>query len=347
MSETTELRDAVTDVLRGPCTPAALEEAERDGWAPAVWSALHDGGFATVAVPESAGGSGGSVAQACAVLEACGAAAAPVPVAETGLLAGRLLAAAGLSVPDGPVTTVAAPGLSFDGEVLSGAVSGVPWAVSASLAVVVDGSAVVVSPGSGVVTPGRNLAGEPRDHVDLTGVRPTAAAPVSPDAVEELRRRGALSRAALIAGAARAVLDLTVRYTGEREQFGRPVSKFPAVAAHLVQIAEQTELATMAARSAAAGAGEEGEPAALDVAAAFSVAADAAGLIATAAHQATGAMGMTREFGLGVLTRRLWSWRDEWGGGAAWATELGHLVAAGGADAFWPTVSRGLVTAQT
>ncbi|MDL5159074.1 acyl-CoA dehydrogenase family protein [Actinomycetospora termitidis] len=346
MSEIDELRDAVADVLRARSTAEALEAAERDGWAPDVWSALAEGGFATVAVPESAGGSGGSVAQACAVLEACGAASAPVPVAETGLLAGRLLASAGLSVPEGPVTTVASPGVSFSDGVLAGAVDRVPWGRSASLALVAGSSVVVVAPGSGVVTPGRNIAGEPRDHVDLTGVRPLESAPVGPDAVEDLRRRGALSRAALIAGAARAVLDLTVRYTGEREQFGRPVAKFPAVAAHLVQIAEQAEIAAMAARSAAEGAGEEGEPAALDVAAAFSVASDAAGAVATAAHQATGAMGMTREFGLGVLTRRLWSWRDEWGGGAAWAAELGRSLAAGGADAFWPTISRGLVASS-
>lgn len=344
MSDTTELRDAVSDVLRGRCSPAVLEDAERDGGAPTVWAALADGGFTTVSVPESAGGSGGSVAQACAVLEAVGAAAAPVPVAETGLLAGRLLARAGLGLPDGPLSTAFAPGLVLDDGVLVGSVDRVPWGRSAASALVVDGGTVVlVERGTGVVTPGRNLAGEPRDHVDLTGVRPAAVAPVDPIAVDELGRRGALSRAALIAGAARAVLELTMRYTGEREQFGRPVARFPAVAAHLVQIAEQTELAAMAVGAASAGAGDEGEPDPLAVAAAASVAADAAGAVATAAHQATGAMGMTREFGLGVLTRRLWSWRDEWGGGRSWAAELGHALAAGGGDAFWPTISRGLV----
>jgi acyl-CoA dehydrogenase len=131
------------------------------------------------------------------------------------------------------------------------------------------------------------------------------------------------------------VLELTLRYTGERVQFGRPVARFPAVAAHLVRIAEQTEIAAMAARSAAASAGEDGvgaggEPHALDVAAAAAVAAEAAGAVAAAAHQATGAMGMTREFALGALTRRLWSWRDEWGDGRPWAAELGRELARSG-----------------
>ncbi len=353
-AETAELRDAVAAVLRDRCTPEALEAAERDGWAPGVWAPLHEGGFTTVSVRESGGGAGGSVAQACAVLEAAGAAAAPVPLAETGLLAGRLLAAAGLDLPEGPVSTAASPGLALHAGVLRGAVSRVPWARAATaLALVADGpdgpAVVLVDPAAARVTPGRNLAGEPRDHVVLDGVRPLATATAPPDAAEALRRRGALSRAALVAGAARAVLELTLRYTGERVQFGRPVATFPAVAAHLVRIAEQTEIAAIAARAAAAGAGEDGdgaggEPRALDVAAAAAVAAEAAGAVAAAAHQATGAMGMTREFALGALTRRLWSWRDEWGGGRPWAAELGRELAAGGAAAFWPTVSRGLVT---
>jgi acyl-CoA dehydrogenase len=346
--ETRELRDAVADVLRDRCTPEALEAAEREGWAPGVWAPLAEGGFPTVAVPETAGGSGGSVAQACAVLEAVGAAPAPVPAAETGLLGGRLLAAAGLGLPDGPVTTAASPGLAFDGRVLAGAVARVPWARAvAALALLAEGPdgpvVVLVDPAAATVTDGRDLAGEPRDHVVLDGVRPLITAPAPPDAAAALRRRGALSRAALIAGAARAVVDLAVRYTGERVQFGRPVSAFPAVAAHLVAIAERAELVAMAARSAAAGAGEEGEPDPLAVAAAATVASRAAGEVAAAAHQATGAMGMTREFALGALTRRLWSWRDEWGGGRPVATELGRSLAAGGAEEFWPTLARGLV----
>ncbi|MCD2194646.1 acyl-CoA dehydrogenase family protein [Actinomycetospora endophytica] len=346
--ESGELRDAVAAVLRDRVTPEVLEAAERDGWAAGVWEPLADGGFAAVSVTEAAGGSGGSVAQACAVLEAVGAAAVPVPAAETGLLAGRLLASADLELPDGALSTTSSPGLALGSGGLAGAVARVPWARAVSaLALLADGPdgpvVVLVDPGAARITPGRNLAGEPRDHVDLDGVRPLVTAPAPPDAGVELRRRGALSRAALVAGACRAVMDLTVRYTGERVQFGRPVSAFPAVATHLVRIAEQAETVAMAARSAAANAGEEGEPAPLDVAAAAVVASEAAGAVAAAAHQATGAMGMTREFALGALTRRLWSWRDEWGGGRVWAADLGRSLAAGGADAFWPTLSRGLV----
>ena len=347
-TDVSEVRDAVADLLDDRCTPEVLEAAERDGWSATVWEPLHAGGFTAVGVPEAAGGAGGSVAEACAVLEAAAPAAAPVPLAETGLLAGRLLATAGLDLPDGPLSTGAGTVALRDGS-LAGRLARVPWASAATrLAVLVedaDGLAVaLIDPATCAITPGHNLAGEPRDSVDLDGVVPEATAPAPPDARELLARRGALTRAALIAGASRRVLEVTVAYTGERVQFGRPVSRFPAVADHLVRIAEQAEMAAMAARAAAVGAGPDGEPAGLDVAAAAAVASEAAGLVAAAAHQATGAMGVTREFALGVLTRRLWSWRDEWGGERAWATDLGRTLAASGADALWPTISRGVGT---
>jgi len=341
------VRDVVAALLHDRATPEVLDEAERTGWAPSVWTPLAEGGFAAVSVPEAAGGVGGSIAEACAVLEEVGAAAAPVPLAETGLLAGRLLAAAGLEVPGGALSTVPSPSQPvLRRGVLSGRVRRVPWGRSVHRLVLLAGSddgpvVVVVDPSRAAVTPGHDLAGEPRDTVDLDGVAPESVAPAPDGAGEALALRGALSRAALIAGATRRVLDLTVAYTGEREQFGRPVARFPAVAAHLVRIAEETEMAGVAARSAAANAGPEGEPAFLEVAAASSVASEAAGAVATAAHQATGAMGMTREFALGRLTRRLWSWRDEWGGERRWSTRLGAALAADGPDALWPTLARG------
>jgi hypothetical protein len=40
-------------------------------------------------------------------------------------------------------------------------------------------------------------------------------------------------------------------------------------------------------------------------------------------------------------TRRLWAWREEFGNEAAWAIELGQTIAAAGADALWPTLTKG------
>jgi acyl-CoA dehydrogenase len=77
------------------------------------------------------------------------------------------------------------------------------------------------------------------------------------------------------------------------------------------------------------------------VAAAKSVAADAATIATAAAHQAHGAMGMTQEYPLHSLTRRLWAWTREYGTGAQSADELGAIVAASGPDSLWPTIASG------
>ena len=66
---------------------------------------------------------------------------------------------------------------------------------------------------------------------------------------------------------------------------------------------------------------------------------EAAGNGAAIAHQVHGAMGFTYEHSLHQATRRLWSWREEFGNEAHWADRLGHMVAARGADALWPFVT--------
>jgi len=62
---------------------------------------------------------------------------------------------------------------------------------------------------------------------------------------------------------------------------------------------------------------------------------EAAGLGAGIAHQCHGAIGFTYEHLLHFATRRLWSWRAEFGAENYWAAELGRGVARSGADALW------------
>ena len=148
-----------------------------------------------------------------------------------------------------------------------------------------------------------------------------------------------------MAGASDRIRDITVRYTGERQQFGKPIGRFPGVQQHVVSVAQQAAMLEMAAdlvcAAAAADPGLAGEAAAFQVAAATSVAADAATIATAAAHQAHGAMGMTQEYPLHSLTRRLWAWTREYGTGTQSADELGAIVADAGADALWPAIASG------
>jgi acyl-CoA dehydrogenase len=99
----TLLADTVTRLFTDLVTKEALEAAEQGAWPDRLWQALEEGGLTLSLVPEAAGGAGGTWADAYVVVRAAGRHAAPVPLAET-IVAGWLLAGAGLPVPLGPLT---------------------------------------------------------------------------------------------------------------------------------------------------------------------------------------------------------------------------------------------------
>jgi len=200
---------------------------------------------------------------------------------------------------------------------------------------------LVVARGGTTFIPGKNLAGEPRDH--LGAVEPGGRSAPLPDAVDMrlVQRFGALFRAAQMAGAMEAALALSTRYANDRVQFGRPIAKFQAIQQQLALLAEQTAAASVAVESAALAVAAGRPSSALAVAAAKIRAGEAAGKVAEIAHQVHGAIGFTHEHSLHRLTRRLWSWRDEFGNESDWSRELGRAVMAAGADALWPTITTG------
>lgn len=354
------IAEVVASILQDLSTPDTVRQCEGQGWNEQLWSMLDEAGFTRVAVPEESDGSGGDVADACTVLKEVGRFAAAVPVAENSLLAGWALATAGLPLPTtGPATVaVGHPGndarLTRDGRDwrLSARVHRVPWGRQAACLVMivsVDGANQVVQVPADAfkILPGTNLAGESRDTVVLHDVMLAAEAVVpAPPGVsaEAMRLRGALARAASASGALSRVSDLTVGYTQTRQQFGQPLARFQAVQRHLVRIVERAQEAGIAAAAAAQNA--QPDPDFFDVAAAKIVAGEAATLVAAAAHQAHGAIGMTKEYELGQLTRRLWTWRDEFGSEAHWSRMLGRQVVADGPDHLWPRVSTGCVVPE-
>ncbi|MBO9524110.1 MAG: acyl-CoA/acyl-ACP dehydrogenase [Nocardioidaceae bacterium] len=337
-----DIIEALESSVRAACAKHAAEAT----WNAPLWTALEEIGVTTLAVLEDRGGSGGDVATAVAVLETLGEHAAAVPVAETALLAGWLLATAGAPVPAGPLTAAVADRLELtpgaDDVHVTGTVPRVPWARCAEHLVLLAGEQVLLLRRDEVaVREGRNLAGEPRDDVVLDTTLPTdRVLEAVPGLATGLGRRAALARSALIAGAARRALELSITYAGEREQFGRPIGRFQAVQQHLATMAGEVLLAKVAVEAAAValdqGSGDE-----VAVAAAKTVASQAAGVVATLAHQIHGALGYTEEHPLRLSSTRLWAWRDEAGNEAAWSASLGGTVLAAGPDELWPLVTGG------
>ena len=95
-----------------------------------------------------------------------------------------------------------------------------------------------------------------------------------------------------------------------------------------------------AAADAAAEAGALPDIAIGEIAIAKVRGGEAAGTGAAIAHQVHGAMGFTYEHSLHHSTRRLWSWREEFGNESVWAARLGRMVAARGADELWPFITQ-------
>jgi acyl-CoA dehydrogenase len=344
-------------LFRQHATKEALGAADAGELPEALWRAVEDAGFPLALVAEAADGVGLAMPDVARLVRLSAYHAVPLPLGET-ILAAALWAEAGGRVPEGMLTlapTNAADrigiGALHDGLMLSGTARRVPWGRAAGHVLVLArdpaGGAHLVLVEAARLRAGagrnvRNLAFEPRDTLDLGGtvVPPEAVRPAPPELAEDgLLLPGAFLRAQQMVGAMERCLDHALAYADERVQFGRPIGKFQAIQ-HMLAIAAGHFAAATAAADAAASS--FGTPRfALDVAVAKGRCGEAAGHVAAATHQVHGAMGFTQEHPLHFATRRLWSWRDEFGGEAEWYERLGRIVAARGGDALWPMLVDG------
>ena len=348
------LADTVTRLFTDLVTKEAIESAEKGVWPEKLWRALEEGGLTLPLVAESAGGAGLTWLDAHVMVRAAGRHTAPVPLAET-IVAGALLSRAGLDVPLGPLTLAPVRRsetltLARDGEAfkVSGTATRVPWGRSAGHVVTmaeVDGAPTIalVAPSAAKITEDTNLALEPRDTLVFENAPVVAAAPARGVPSDAIRLYGAMVRAAQMAGALDSILDQGVRYATERKQFGRPIANFQAIQHYLAVVAGHVAASGLAAEQAFRAADGEkpstvmGGPVdpSFEIAVAKVRVGEAAGVAAGLVHQVHGAIGFTYEHSLHFATRRLWSWRAEFGSESGWAVELGRRVAARGADALW------------
>jgi alkylation response protein AidB-like acyl-CoA dehydrogenase len=337
-----ELRDLVAGIASAHTEPGP-------GELPGCWATLVELGLPLVGVAEEAGGSGGSVDDLVTVAGELGrhGIGSPLIAAATATWVLAHSASGGSAQPAGAgVRTIALTGPhAASAGTLTVRLKAVPWARHAGALVVYRGDAayLVDLTGPGVtIEPGVNVAGEPADTVILDGAaaRPLPAAP----AAAVVRARLGLLWTGALAGAATGAYELTRAYVTTREQFGEPLVRLPAVATGLAAIKGallQTGAALDRAGEAVRSAESTGEvPSGGDrrlaaVAAARIIAARGATDTARIAHQLHGAMGITAEYRLHPLSRRLWAWRDAETAEHDWAALLGELAIAGGEAVLW------------
>jgi len=327
----TILGDVVTRLFTDRVTKELLESAEQGQWPDDLWQAVEENGLTLPLVPESKGGAGGTWGDALVVVRAAGRHAVPLPLAET-IVGSWFLSEAGLEAPSGPLTIAPVR--------LGGTAARVPWGRAAGHVVIVTGvegrpMVALTARGAGEVTLDQNLAREPRDTLVFDAAPVVAAAPAGGRVpANAVWLYGALVRSAQMAGGLDYLLRQASQYATERRQFGKPIGSFQAIQQNLAVLAGHTAAAGTAAAHAFRAA-DRGDPA-FEIAAAKVRVGEAAGIGASITHQAHGAIGFTYEHALHFVTRRLWSWRAEFGGEGDWAVELGRSVAERGADALWP-----------
>lgn len=336
-------------LLQQQVTREALTAADQGEWQAPLWQEMERAGLPLALVTEECGGVGLPPADALRLLRLVGYHTLPLPLGET-MLAQALWTQAGGGVLEGVVTL--APDMSAsltkhgNDYCLNGVLRRVPWGAIADQILLVardaDGKTHLVRLSKGAATweSRRNVAYEPRDTLLLDQVTVSADAVLPAPAIlqaDGFLPLGALLRVQQMVGAMERVLDHALTYANERVQFGRAIGKFQAIQ-HMLAVAAGQYAASAAAADAAIEAYGT-----LDFDFAVAVAkarvGEAAGEVAAIGHQVHAAMGFTQEHLLHFATRRLWSWRDEFGAESFWQERLGQLVCVQGGDALWPMLT--------
>lgn len=329
------LDDTAERILsRRLAAPSARSEATLRG---ALLDDAMAAGLPLVLVAEEDSGLAGSLADAAVIAGRWGWHAAPLPIVEM-LLLPTLPSVTPEDWMGGRLALCSTRGLRLEAGRLSGPPIEAP-VIGESMAIAVlclgDDGPVIVEIDAAGAEPFRVLSHEPWLRVDPRSavVRAVRPCPVDKD---KLAIRGALLTAAGMVGAMGRILDITIEHANTRTQFGRPLCKFQAVQHRIAEAASEHAVA-QAVLDAALAEGDSGAARPLLWQSAKVQAGRAATIVAAAAHQVLGAIGFTEEHVLHHFTKRLWTWRDDWGRQSALEEAIGRSACSDG-NGLWSYV---------
>ena len=322
--------DSALRLLGDHADAAAFAAIERGEWPADLWRSLVGAGFQELPCGLT---TEDDCAGAMALYHAQGRTAAPVP-----LLAAHIAAWLGHESSADAVTLAALPRTQQQTAQVIAA-----WPAHATtLACTSDGYAPLGAPASAEIT--RSYCGEPQGIVQTgQAQRQPFASAINFDLIWQFC---ALARAAMMRGALEHMLALTVDYANTRVQFGKPLAKQQVIQHQLALMAEEVA-ATGVAVDIAVRAFAQGNDSLRwhTVAAAKIRAGEAAGIAAAVAQQVHGAIGFTQEYQLQRYSRRVWTWRNEFGNEAEWSLLLGQRLTAADAQPLWHTITQESITA--
>lgn len=290
MSQERELLRQTVAALVDKHAPSAAVRRAMDserGYDESLWAMLCEQvGVAALVVPEEFGGAGGELADAAVVLEELGRGLVPTPLLGTTLAEVALLAA---DTPDSATLEQLASGSAvgtvvFDpGYVINGDVADVVLAVQDRR--IIRWTDVNVEPAA-TMDPTRRLARLTPGATTTIGTDPGIAG------------TAAILLAAEQIGAAARCLDLTVEYTKQRVQFGRPIGSFQALKHRMADL----YVAVQAARAVVGDAVSDPTP--TSAALARLAATEAFSMVAAEAVQLHGGIAITWEHDMHLYFKR-------------------------------------------
>ena len=290
MSEERDLlRETVSALVEKHASPAAVREAmaSERGYDESLWKLLCEQvGAAALVVPEDLGGAGGELADAAVVLEELGKALVPTPLLGTTLAELALLAS---DEPDSDSLDELAAGTKIGTVVFD-----------ADVVINGDVADIVIAADGRKLKRLTRFTAHPVQTMDPT--RPLARIE-SEDTTEIGADPGLADTAAILLaaeqiGAAARCLDLTVAYTKDRVQFGRPIGSFQALKHRMADL-------YVAVQSARAVVGDAvAEPSPTSAALARFAASEAFSKVAAEAVQMHGGIAITWEHDIQLYFKR-------------------------------------------
>ena len=285
------LRQTVAALVDKHAAPDAVRRAmESDrGYDESLWTLLCEQvGAAALVVPEDLGGAGGELADAAAVLEELGKALVPTPLLGTTLAELALLAT---DDPDADALEALAAGQNIGTVVFDR-----DYAINGDADVVLAAHDGRIERWSDVRTEA------------LTPLDPTRRlARLTPGSTETIGNDPGLADTAAILlaaeqiGAASRCLDLTVEYTKQRVQFGRPIGSFQALKHRMADL----YVAVQSARAVVGDAVADPKP--VSAALARLAASEAFTTVAGEAIQLHGGIAITWEHDMHLYFKRAYS----------------------------------------
>ena len=327
-------QESVRDFLVSEVTPERIRRSwETDsGRDPQLWQQLTELGLTGITVPEEHGGLGMSALDFVLLAQECGYVALPEPLVHSALVAAPLLQDIGGELASTWLPKIAAG----EARVIVGLQQNllVEDAHIADL-LLLERDGVIYALQAGQFELCHNESVDPSRRLYSVTMKelpqPAATGEQASRLLAASLNRGALGCAAQALGLAQRMVDLSVAYTRDRQQFGKPIGSFQAVKHHMANVAVRLEYARAPVHRAAYSVAQGEEGAAQAVSHATLVACEAASLAASSSVQVHGAMGYTWEVDLHIFMKKARALANTWGDAGFHKARVAQHIFADGA----------------